>query len=210
MKKEQKAPVLPPARIVSRKEAFKRYYTLEVVEAEPRSLQHDGYIAMIEREVLRGKGVTAVLLYCPETDELLLNQQFRMGAFLAGDENPFMFECAAGAIDAGENPEDAARREALEETGCAVLHIEPAGWFYTSPGALEERINLFIGRIAKPIAGFHGVEEEGEEIKTHIVSVAKALAMLDDGTIRNATTMLSLYWFIRNRDRLRKKWGFAS
>lgn len=199
----------PPARLVSQKQVFARYHTLEVVQAEPRSLKDGSYLPPLEREMLRTGTASAILLYCPETDEVLLNQQFRMGAFFAGDADPFLFEVAAGAIDDGETPIEAARREGLEETGCEVLDLEPMCSFYTSPGILDEVIYLHVGRIARPETGFHGVAAESEEIKTHLVSTEKLFAMLDDGTIRNATSMIAVQWFHRHHTRLKKKWTAA-
>jgi ADP-ribose pyrophosphatase len=206
MKKEQKSCAPPAARIVSRKQVFERYFSVEVVEAEPRSLKHDGYLPKIEREVMFIGNVAAVLPYCPETDEILLNQQFRMGAFLADDPDPFLFECAAGGIDDGETPEAAAKRETLEETGCAVLDLAPVGRFYSSPGVLDEVFHLFVGRIAQPKAGHHGLADEGEEIKTHLLPAAKVLEMLDAGAIGNATTAAVIGWFARHHEKLKKKW----
>lgn len=200
----------PPGRVVSKKQVFERFFTLDIVQAEPRSLRDDGsYTKVIEREVMNTGEVAAILLYCPETDEVLLNQQFRMGAFLIGDPDPFMFEVAAGLMDDGEDPAVAAKREALEETGTAVRDMLSVGWFYCSPGTLVEKIHLFVGRIEKPAAGFHGIAEEGEEIRTHVLPAAKVIAMLDDGTIRNAITMIAVGWFARNREMLKKKWGGA-
>jgi ADP-ribose pyrophosphatase len=206
MNSEPKPSAMPSARVISQKQVFERYFSLEVLQAEPRSLKHDGYAMMIEREVMRIGEVAAILPYCPETDEILLNQQFRMGAFLAGDPEPFMFECAAGGIDDGETPEEAARREALEETGVPILDIESAGWFYTSPGTLDEKVHSFVGRIARPKAGLHGLEHEGEEIRTHLLPAADVIDMLYNGGIRNSVSMHAVHWFARNRDRLKKKW----
>lgn len=196
----------PAAKIISRKDVFKRFFRMEVVEAAPASLRHDGDAAPIEREVMRVGDVAVILLYDPARDEILVNQQFRMGAFLAGDEDPFFYECAAGLIDEGETPEQAARREAREETGTEVLETEFICAYHPSPGCSDERHYLYVGRIERPKAGLHGVEEEAEEIRTHVFPAARVVDMLDGGTIRNAATMIAVHWFARNREALRKKW----
>jgi ADP-ribose pyrophosphatase len=213
MTKPKKAPPKPakktaqaPAKILSRKTLFEAYHRLEMIRVQPRSLRHDGWADPMDREVFFGKSIAVVLLYKPETDELLLNQQFRLGAMLAGLEDPFMYECAAGAVDAGETPEEAARREALEETGCEVLDIEFFGKSYSSPGCMAEEFHLYVGRIAKAESGIYGEEHEGEEIRTHLLPFKKVIAMLDGGEIPNVTTALALNWFARHRERLRKKW----
>lgn len=193
------------AKIISQKRAFSGFFALDVVEVEPKSLQHAGYAASIEREVLRSPEIAAVLLYNPKTDEILLNQQFRMGAFLAGEENPFLFETAAGCVDDDETPEQAAVREALEETGCDVKSVEFIGTCYPSGGCLDQKFYMYLGFVDQAQAGFHGVAHEGEEIKTHLMPATEAIAMLDRNEILNATTALMLHWFARHHERLRKK-----
>lgn len=195
------------AKILSQRTVFDGYHRLDIVSLQPKSLKHDGWAEKMEREVLICNRVASALLYIPETDEILLNQQFRVGALLAGASDPFLFECAAGAIDDGETPEDAARREALEETGCKVTDLESLGVVYSSPGCLSEAFHLFIGRIEKAAHGIYGMEEEGEEIKTHLLPAGDVIRMLDEGRITNATTALVLNWFARNKDKLRQKWN---
>ncbi len=194
------------AKLVSQKCVFERYYTLDVIEAEPKSLKHEGYATLIEREIMRVGHYSVVLLYSPETDEILLNQQFRMGPFIAGDEDPFLFECAMGGIDDGETPADAARREALEEAGCIVGELEHITSCYTCPGTIEDQAHIFVGRVKNPAAGLHGLDHEGEEIKTHLFPAKEVIAMADKNIIRNAITLLTVNWFARHHDRLRAQW----
>ncbi len=196
----------PVMKTISREVAFDGYHRLEVFRVVPRSLKHGGWSEEMEREIWFGKKIASVMMYIPETDELLLNQQFRLGAYLAGAEDPFLFETAAGAVDDGETVEQAALREAFEETGCEVTELEYFGKVYSSPGCMAEEYHMFIGRIEKAEAGIYGHLHEGEEIKTHLLPVKHVLKMLDDGLITNVTTALGLNWFARNHDRLRKKW----
>ena len=55
----------------------------------------------------------------------------------------FSYEFAAGIIDDGETPKDAAIREVKEETGFVADKIESLGEFYPSFGATDELIYLF-------------------------------------------------------------------
>lgn len=197
---------LPPAKILKRETVFKGFRTLDVIEFQPRSLKHDGWAAPMEREVYSGRPTTAVLPYIPDSDEIMLVQQFRAAAFIAGAEDPFFYESVAGFIDEGETPEQTALRETLEETGAPLLDFEYIGEAYTSPAGLAERVHLFVGRIDKTAPGFHGLESEAEEIKTHLVSAKEAIHMLDTGKILNAKAVMMLHWFARNHERIRKKW----
>jgi ADP-ribose pyrophosphatase len=198
----------PPARIISRKHLAKSYFSFEEVEVEPRSLKHDGYTVKISRDVLNVGSIAAVLLYCPETDEILLNQQFRMGVFVREDPDPFLYEISAGIMDAGkETPEEAVRREAQEETGSVVLDLMPVCVSYPSPGSVAQKDHIFIGRIANPKAGHYGLEEEGEEIKTHLLPADRVIAMLDEGMIKSSYTIIAVQWFALHRAEIKKKWG---
>jgi len=195
------------ARITKRKVEFDGYHRLETISCIPQSLRHDGEAAEMTREVMFCKKIAAVLLYAPESDRILLNQQFRLGAMMAGCENPFLYEVAAGGVDDGESVEDAARREALEETGAEVGDLEFVAKCYTSAGCLAEEFHLYIGRIsAAADSGFHGLEDEGEEIKTHLLPASEVFAMLDRGEIMNAPAAVLMHWFARHHNTIRQRW----
>jgi ADP-ribose pyrophosphatase len=197
----------PAAKIISRKLEFKGWHSLESIVLQHQSLKHDGWTAPMTREMYYCGTVAVALLYLPETDQILLNEQFRIGAFVAGDDKPWLMECCAGMIDDGEAPEAAVKREAVEETGCDILDLEFIGKTYPSPGGSDEVHFLYCGRIGAAEAGHYGLAEEGEEIRTHLVSAAEAVAMLDSGRITNGATVICLHWFARNHERLRRKWG---
>lgn len=197
----------PTARITSSQRVWDGFHTLDIVRAEPRSMKFDGFAPEMEREMFSCGAYAMVVLYIPESDEILLNEQFRLGAFIAEPENAFLFECAAGMLDEGESAIDAAKRETREETGCEVLDLVSVGSFFTSPGCLDELAHVFIGRIAKgDTGGIFGVEEEGEEIRTHLLPAEKVFEMLDAGMIRNGAAALGLNWFARHRQHLRQQW----
>ena len=197
----------PTARITTRKRVFEGFHTLDIVKAEPRSLKFEGFAPEMEREIFSCGGYAMVVLYVPETDEILLNEQFRLGAFIADPDNAFLLECAAGMLDDGESAADAARRETLEETGCEVLDLISVGSFFTSPGCIDELAHVFVGRIDKAdTTCVFGVEEEGEEIRTHLLPADKVFEMLDAGLIRNGASALGLHWFARHKDRVRAQW----
>ena len=197
----------PKTKILSRDVKFEGWHRLETVTVQPQSLKHNGLASPITREVYYCGMVIGTLLYLPETDEILLNEQFRIGAFMAGDPNPAIYETSAGGIDKEESPETAVRREALEETGCTVLDLEFIGKSYPSPGSSDEIFLLYCGRIDKAETGHYGLEHEEEEIKTHLLPAVEAIRMLDAGKITNGSTVICLHWFARNHTRLRQKWG---
>jgi ADP-ribose pyrophosphatase len=158
----------------------------------------------------RGRGV-AVLPYDPVRDCVALIEQFRLPALAAGLP-PVMTECAAGLLDAGEDPEAAARRETEEETGLAPTRFERIGRFMLMQGGCDELMFLYAAQVALPepgAAGTHGLAHEGEDIRVLVVPAEAAFAMLDDNRVENATAAICLYWLRTHRARLRREWGAA-
>jgi len=82
------------------------------------------------------------------------------------------------------------------------------GRFFSTPGGSSELINLFCGRTdASTVGGYHGLAEEGENIKAECWPLADALALLEDGSICNAKTLVALQWLALNHERLRENWS---
>lgn len=173
-------------------------------------LQHDLYAGgqspVLTRELIdRGQAV-AVLPYDPVRDELVLIEQFRVGA--AEDKTgPWLIEIIAGYTEAGESAEDVVHREACEEAGCKLSDVESMYRFYSSPGGSNEQVQIFFARTdSADIKGIHGLDEEGEDIKVHVVSSQQVFDWLDNGGIDSAMPIIAIQWFRLNRDRIREKW----
>ncbi len=161
----------------------------------------------VTREVLdRGHSV-GVLPYDPVTDQVVLIEQFRPGAFVAEDEYPWLWEIVAGIIEDGETPEDVARRECEEEAGLLPTELLQIGQFYTSAGGTSEYHRLYVGKVnAAAAGGLHGLIEEVEDIRVFAVPADEAFAAVGDGRIRTAPAFAGLLWLQKERDNLRKKW----
>ena len=155
----------------------------------------------------RGPAV-AVVPYDPQQDSVVLVEQFRLPALLAG-ASPWQIEVPAGLIDAGEAPEVVASREMHEETGLAFIGDPiPIQRYLPSTGDSDQAIVfLFCARIdASAAGGVHGLPQEGEDIRTIVKTVPEIEALLDAGAIENGHTLVALYWLLRHRDDLRRAW----
>jgi ADP-ribose pyrophosphatase len=165
-------------------------------------------------ELWRRGRAAAVLPYDPVQDAVVLTEQFRLPALVAGVE-PVMVEVPAGLCDQGEDPAATARREAEEETGIAVTTLERIGDYVLSAGASDERCALFAGRVEAPGAGPDGVigtgglASENEDIRVRRMPAADAIARALAGEYSNAITGLALLWLAARRDWLRERWGAA-
>lgn len=173
-------------------------------------LRHDlfagGQSPVLRRELIdRGQAV-GVLPYDPVTDELVLVEQFRVGA---GEDQagPWLIEIIAGYQEPDEPPEEVVVREAVEEAGCEVTDLQQIFHYYSTPGSSNEKIRIFFGRTdSSHIDGIHGLDEEGEDIKVHVVNSTQAFDWLDSGRIDSAMPILALQWFRQNRERIRQQW----
>lgn len=156
----------------------------------------------------RGRGV-AILPYDPVADRVALIRQFRLPALAAGLD-PVMTECAAGLLEAGEDPEAAGRRELAEETGLVAGPMERIGRYMLMQGGCDEMMFYFAARVALPApeaVGTHGLAHEGEDTRVIVLSAGEAFALLDANAIENVTAAVCLYWLRQHRERLRRAWA---
>jgi ADP-ribose pyrophosphatase len=161
----------------------------------------------IQRECLERGHAVAVLLYDAERDQVILLEQFRVGA-LDFPGGPWLLEVVAGMIGAGETDEDVARREAVEEAGCDIGNLVPICRFLVSPGGTSESITLFCGQVdSRGVGGIHGLSAEHEDIRVEVVSRTEAFEMVRSGRINNATPIIALQWLELNYRRLQDEWG---
>ncbi|MGW8887501.1 NUDIX domain-containing protein [Streptomyces sp. NPDC055749] len=158
--------------------------------------QHgDGHWSREQRETYdRGDGAT-ILLYDPERRTVLLTRQFRLPAYVNGHPDGMLIETAAGLLD-GDSPEEAIRREAAEETGYTLGAAEHVFDVYMSPGSVTERVHFFAAPYSSETttAGGGGIAAEGEDITTVELPFPRALAMIREGEIADAKTIMLLQW----------------
>lgn len=192
--------------LIERESAWEGYFRIDRYRVRHR--RFDGsWTPPIEREVFERGHAAAVLPWDPVRDEILLVEQFRVGALDTG-RSPWLYELVAGIIEPGESAEEVARREAVEEAGITVTDLVPVCDYLVSPGGTTERTSLFVGRADLAEAGgIHGIDEEHEDIRVHVLPADEAIAWADDGTVHNAAGLIALNWFARHRGILRDRWG---
>jgi nudix-type nucleoside diphosphatase (YffH/AdpP family) len=179
----------PDVRNLSVEVLSDNWYTLRLATFEHR--QPDGSWAVEQREAYdRGNGVVA-LLHDPERDTVLLVRQYRAPAHLNGHPDGMVLEAPAGLLDGDERAEDAMRRELEEEVGHDVTDLRRVFRLYMSPGSVTEHLTFFTGTYtASAGSGGGGVADEGEQIDIVEVTVDDAVAMVADGRIVDAKTVI--------------------
>jgi ADP-ribose pyrophosphatase len=191
--------------ILARETCFQGYFRIDRYRLRHR-LFDGGWSSEMTREVFERGHAVGVLPYDPESDSVVLTEQFRVGALAAGFVN-WQIEIVAGIIDEGETPEEVARRETTEEAGCVVRELLPICSYLVSPGGTSESVTLFCARVdSTGVGGIHGLAHENEDIKVTVVPWTEARRMLDGGQISNAVSIIALQWLALNRDTVRRRW----
>ena len=194
------------AEIVERKSMYKGFFELEELSVRHR-LFGGGWSDTFSRELFKRGHAVVVIPYDPRRDEVVLIEQFRVGALEDG-RSPWLLELVAGIVEEGESDEDVANREAQEEAGCEIKALEPVCEYWVSPGGTNETIAIYCGWVdTEGVGGIHGLPHENEDIRVEVVSSEVAFAALEDGTINNAASIIALQWLQMNRSRLQRLWN---
>ncbi|MCC7194417.1 MAG: NUDIX hydrolase [Gemmatimonadaceae bacterium] len=147
----------------------------------------DGTIGHLD--IVRHPGACAVLPVLSSATEpdpdLLLLRQYRHAAA------EWLVEIPAGRKEAGEPPEQCARRELLEETGCAADELTLLTTILTTPGFSDEIIHLFM---ATGLTMGESRRESDEFIEVVPTRLSRALGMIERGDIHDAKSATAILY----------------
>jgi nudix-type nucleoside diphosphatase (YffH/AdpP family) len=154
--------------------------------------RRDGRVVELVREVADHGPGAAILAVDKLRGHCLLVKQWRAGAAFVGHEK-WMIEACAGLLDA-DDPLACVAREALEELGTQLHNIQHVADCFTSPGAVSERLSLFLGQYtqADRISAGGGLLHEDEDIEVLELPLQDAFAMIGTGEILDAKTIILL------------------
>ena len=127
-----------------------------------RTTLHDGHIKVVElsfdaprfsgetmervsREVVQRGDAAAALVHDIERDVIILCEQFRAAAYVAG--GGWLIELPAGKVDGDESPAECITREIEEELGYRPRSVDPIAVIFPSPGYTSERVHLFYAAV---------------------------------------------------------------
>ncbi|EPC4112759.1 ADP-ribose diphosphatase [Enterobacter roggenkampii] len=208
MQKPAKLPVTfakNDVEIIARETLYSGFFSMDLYRFRHR-LFNGEMSGEIRREIFE-RGHAAVLLpFDPVRDEVVLVEQIRIAAYDVS-ESPWLLEMVAGMIEEGETVEDVARREALEEAGLVVGRTKPVLSYLASPGGTSERLSIMVGEVdATTAEGIHGLADENEDIRVHVVSREQAYRWVEEGKIDNAASVIALQWLQLHYQTLRNEW----
>jgi len=169
---EPTPPDLPPRRVIFR--GAKVDLALQPVHLA------DG--STVEREVVVHRGAVA-LVPMVDADRVCLVRNHRHAV------GETLLEVPAGTIDEGETPDQTAPRELAEETGFRAGKLTFLRWWHVSPGVMTEKMFLYLCEDLTPGPADH---QPDERLEPAVVAWGDAVAMVRDGRIRDAKTMLAI------------------
>ncbi|MDB5109647.1 MAG: GDP-mannose pyrophosphatase [Mucilaginibacter sp.] len=185
--------------ILNKETLSERKYKLQYITFEKPDME--GKFHNQENEVYFRPDAVSVLLADEKQQKLLLTRQFRLPAFLNGNDSGYLVETCAGLIDEGETEEQAARREVEEETGYQINDLNKIGGVYTSAGGITEFVHLFIANYnhGDQYGQGGGKEGEAEDIELIEMEFNDAREKLKQGWFIDAKTIMLLQHFFLNR-----------
>lgn len=145
----------------------------------------------------RGNGV-ALLPYNKAQGTVILIRQFRYPTYVNGYDG-LLVEAPAGTL--GDiDPEIRMRMEAEEEIGYRLGDMQKVFEAFMSPGAVTEKLYFFVAeyRADMKVGDGGGLHEEGEDIQTLELPFSEAFAMIADGGIIDAKTIMLLQYAALN------------
>jgi nudix-type nucleoside diphosphatase (YffH/AdpP family) len=145
----------------------------------------------------RGNAAT-LLPYNLAQRSVVLVRQFRYPAYVNGWDD-LLIEAAAGLLD-NETPEIRIRAEVEEETGYRLADVRKVFEAFMSPGAVTEKIHFFVAEYESNmrVGSGGGLASEGEDIEVLELPIDQALAMIGDGRIVDAKTIMLLQYAALN------------
>lgn len=156
-------------------------YTGKVITLNVDTVQLPNGVT-IDLETIRHPGAAAAV---PLKDDgtVVLIRQFRHAA------GGFIYEIPAGKLAPGEDPLHCASRELEEEVGYRASSFELLSSIFTAPGFADEVIHVYK---ATGLTKGHQHLDRDEVLEIVEMSLDQAIAHIDDGTIRDAKTIVGL------------------
>ena len=165
----------------------KSIYQGRILDLEVLDIEMENGTASI-REIIRHKSAVAILAMLPD-ERFVFVRQFRKAV------ESDVLELIAGLKEDGEDPEEAARREILEETGYTPVALIQLGQVFPSPGYTEEYIDLYFAHLDADQA--EQSQDDDERVEVVYWSERDVYAAMQSGELRDAKLLAA--WALYER-----------
>jgi len=181
--------------IIKTKRIFDDYFKIDEIELRRETFRDGGFESIRRYHIARPQAV-GIILKNISTNKIILVQQFRYAALKKTGSTGWTTEIPAGLVDSGESPEQAARREAFEETGYTVNKLSHILTYFTCIGISDEQIHLYFGQVSNQDKSGEGggVEEQSEDLNVVELDIPALLQMIKAGEIYDGKTIISAQW----------------
>jgi ADP-ribose pyrophosphatase len=143
---------------------------------------------VVRREIVRHPGAVAIIAL-DDDDRVLLLSQYRHAV------RRVLWEPPAGLLDvAGEDARDAAARELAEEADLVAGRWDVLVDYFTSPGASDEAVRIFLARdlSSVPEADRHEREDEERDMVAEWLPLEEAVSLVLSGVLHNPSAVTGL------------------
>ena len=139
---------------------------------------------IIVRELIRKKDTVSIIALTDDNEIYFVKQP------RAGSGKLDSIELPAGLIEPGENPEESAKRELAEETGCIAENFKMIQEFVSDPACCDNKSYIYLAEHAQKVKELNLDDDEYlEPIK---LPINKVFEMLDSGEINDSASIISL------------------
>ena len=104
----------------------------------------------------------------------------------------FIWELPAGKLNRGEDPLHCAQRELEEETGYLAASWQKLTSMYTTPGFCSEVLHIYMATGLFESPNGRKLEEGEETLTTSIVTMQKAISMIEDQEIVDSKSIVGI------------------
>ena len=119
--------------------------------------------------------------------EVVLVRQYRHGT------RSVTLEIPGGLVEESDTPEEAARRELLEETGYMAGGTLPLGWVHPNPAILNNRCYTFLARDVVFSGARH--QDDREDIEVLLRPLSAIPRLIREGEISHSLVVAAFYRF---------------
>jgi ADP-ribose pyrophosphatase len=140
-----------------------------------------------KREIVEHKGAVAIVPVRAD-GKIVVVWQYRKPA------EEVLLELPAGGLEKGEDPQECAARELMEECNLRANKLTKLFEFYLAPGYSTELMHVFLGEELEELAG---TPDEDENLEIAEYSLDELMQLLDDGKIRDSKTVAGLLGYYR-------------
>jgi 8-oxo-dGTP pyrophosphatase MutT (NUDIX family) len=97
---------------------------------------------------------SAAMVFAIRDEQVLLQREYSY------PPDEILYQLPGGAIEEGEDPETAAKRELIEESGYTVASLELLGWYYMDNRRSDARMYIYLATDVSPCERHGGDPEE--------------------------------------------------